>query len=127
LPQHAKRGMEDDPFSAASNGASRMAVFRFLAALFALIAIVAFVADATPRLSGTGPFVSTALETQWERISPNSLKSARESLSNSVSPAAWSGLEAVALGFPTWGVFGTLAVLCGIIGRRRYRINVFVN
>jgi hypothetical protein len=118
--------MEGYPFSAVSNGATRMAVFRFIAALFTLIAIVAFVADVTPRLSGTGPFVSTALETQWEQISPNTLKSARESL-NSVSPAAWRGLEAAVLGFPTWGVFGTLALLCGIIGRRRHRINVFVN
>jgi hypothetical protein len=104
-----------------------MAVFRFIAALFALIAIVAFFADATPRLSGTGAFVSTTIETQWERISPNTLKSARESLSKSVSPAAWRGLEAAVLGFPTWGVFGALALLCGFIGRRRHRINVFVN
>ncbi len=104
-----------------------MAVFRFLAALFALIAIVALVADGTPRLTGAGPFGSTSFETQWERISPNSLKSARESVSNSVSPAAWRGLEAAVLGFPTWGVFGTLALLCGFIGRRRHRINVFVN
>jgi hypothetical protein len=104
-----------------------MAVFRFLAALFALIAIVAFVADATPRLSGTGPLVATTLESQWERISPNSLKSARESLSGSVSPAAWTGLETIALDFPTWGVFGAFALICGIIGRRRHRVNVFVN
>lgn len=104
-----------------------MAVFRFLAALFALVAIVAFVADATPQLAGTGPLVGTTLESQWERISPNSLKAARESLSQSISPVAWTGLETIALGFPTWGVFGTLAMLCGIIGRRRHRVNVFVN
>jgi hypothetical protein len=127
LPPGAKRGKEGDPFSAVSNGATRMAVFRFIAALFALIAIVAFVADVTPWLSGTGPVVSTALESQWERISPNTLKSARESLSNSISPAAWRGLEAAVLDFPTWGVFGTLALVCGFIGRRRHRINVFVN
>jgi hypothetical protein len=104
-----------------------MAVFRFLAALFTLIAIVAFVADATPRLTGTGPLAATTFESQWERISPNSLKGARESLSRSVSPAAWTWLEAAALGFPTWGVFGTLAVVCGFVGRRRHRVNVFVN
>jgi hypothetical protein len=127
LPQSAKRGKERYPPSAISNGAARMAVFRFVAALFALIGVVAFVADMTPRLSGTGPFVSTALETQWEQISPNTLKSARESLSSSLSPAAWRGLEAAVLRFPTWGVFGTLALLFGFVGRRRHRINVFVN
>lgn len=104
-----------------------MAVFRFIAALFALIAIVTLVADATPWLSGTGPFASTRFETQWERISPNSLKGARESLTHSVSPVAWHALEVVALRFPTWGVFGTLALACGYIGRRRHRVNVYVN
>lgn len=104
-----------------------MAVFRFLAALFALIFLIALMADATPYLSGSGPFQSTTLEQQWERISPNSLKGARESLSRSVSPAAWEALQAVCLSFPTWGVFGALALLCGFIGRRRQRVNVYVN
>lgn len=104
-----------------------MAALRFLAALFSLIAIIALVADATPWLNGTGPFVGTPMETQWERISPNSLKSARDSLSTSVSPAAWAALEAVALRFPTWGVFGVLALVAGIAGRRRHHVNIFVN
>jgi hypothetical protein len=104
-----------------------MAVFRFFSALLALIAIVALVSDATPWLAGSGPFVPTSFETQWERISPNSLKSARDSLSASVSPAAWRILEAAALQFPTWGVFGVLAALCGYAGRRRRQVNVYVN
>lgn len=104
-----------------------MAAFRFLAALFALIALVAIVSDATPWLNGSGPFAATSLETQWGRISPNTLKGARESVSASVSPVAWTGLEALMLSRPTWGVFGTLAILAGVIGRRRRRVNVYVN
>ena len=38
-----------------------MPVLRFLTSLFALVALVALVADATPALSGTGPFESTTL------------------------------------------------------------------
>jgi hypothetical protein len=104
-----------------------VAVLRFLAGLFALIAIIALVADATPWLNGAGPFVGTSFETQWERISPNSLAAARERLSSAVSPAAWSALEALVIGFPTWGVFGALALVTGILGRRRRRVNIFVN
>jgi hypothetical protein len=104
-----------------------MAVFRFLSALLALIAIIALVSDATPRLTGTGPLVPTTLEAHWERISPNSLKSARNSLTTSLSPVAWPILQSVALGFPTWVVFGVLAVICGYAGRRRCRVNVYVN
>lgn len=104
-----------------------MATLRFLSALFALIAIVALIADATPWMNGTGPFASTSFEEQWGRISPNSLKGARDSLSTSISPGAWTALEAVALGFPTWGVFGALALVTGYLGRRRHRVNVYVN
>lgn len=104
-----------------------MAVFRFFSALLALIAIIAFVSDATPWLAGKGPFVPTAFEAHWERISPSSLKSARNSLNSSVSTAAWHALEAAVLEFPTWGVFGVLAALCGYAGRRRRRVNVYVN
>jgi len=104
-----------------------MAAFRFLAALFALVAVIALVSDLTPSLNGTGPFVPTALEAHWQRLSPNSLKGARESLTGALSPAAWEALEAVALRFPTFAVFGALAALCGYAGRRRSRINVYVN
>jgi hypothetical protein len=104
-----------------------MAALRFLAGLFALIAIIALVADATPWLNGSGPFAGTSFETQWERISPNSLAAARDRVSMSVSPAAWSALEAMVIGFPTWAVFGTLSLITGTFGRRRRRVNIFVN
>ncbi len=104
-----------------------MAAFRFLAALFALVAILVFVADATPWLNGTGPMAATSFEAQWERLSPNTLKAAQERVSSSLSPAAWTALEAVVLSFPTWCVFGVLALIAGLIGRRRHRVNVYVN
>lgn len=104
-----------------------MAALRFLAGLFALIAIIALASDATPWLNGTGAFAGTPFETQWERISPNSLGSARDSVSSSVSPAAWSAFQAVVIGFPTWAVFGALALITGYFGRRRRRVNIFVN
>jgi len=104
-----------------------MSVFRFLAALFALIAIIAFISDATPRITGTGPFVPTTLEAQWERTSPNSLKGAQSNVSNGIAPNAWRALESIVLSRPTWGVFGVLALISGLIGRRRHRVNVYVN
>lgn len=104
-----------------------MAALRFLAGLFAMIAVIALVSDATPWLNGSAPFAGTPLETQWERISPNSLGAARERVSQSVSPTAWSALEAAVIGYPTWAVFGALALITGYFGRRRRRVNIFVN
>jgi hypothetical protein len=104
-----------------------MAALRFLAALFALVAIIAFVSDLTPTLAGSAPFVSTSMETHWSRISPSSLEAARESLTQSVWPGSWALLESVLLRFPTFAVFAILSAITGYAGRRRHRVNVFVN
>ncbi len=48
-----------------------MAVLRFLASLFALIAVVALVTDATPALSGTGPFKATSVIGYWRELAPS--------------------------------------------------------
>ena len=54
-----------------------MPVLRFLTSLFALVALVALVADATPALSGAGPFESTTLAGYWQELAPASLAAAR--------------------------------------------------
>ena len=46
-----------------------MAVLRFLASLFALIAVVALVTDATPALTGTGHFKATSVRRLLARTS----------------------------------------------------------
>jgi hypothetical protein len=104
-----------------------MAALRFLAALFALVAIIAFVSDLTPSLTGSVPFASTSMETHWARISPSSLKAARENLTQSAWPSSWPLLEGLLLRFPTFAVFAILAAIVGYAGRRRHRVNVFVN
>jgi len=104
-----------------------MAALRFLAALFAVVAILALVADVTPRLSGRTTFEATSIETHWEKLSPSTLKGARESLSQTVSPFAWNVLEKGVLELPTFVLFGGLAALFGYVGRRRSRVNVYVN
>ena len=104
-----------------------MPALRFLAALFALVALIAFVSDLTPSLSGSGPFVSSSVETHWARISPSSLKATRESLTQSAWPGSWTLLETALLRFPMFAVFAILSAIAGYAGRRRHRVNVFVN
>ncbi len=104
-----------------------MAALRFLAALCALVAILALVSDATPSLSGKAPFDATSLEAHWQSISPSTLKSAQGSLSKSVSPTAWNVLKWLALDRPTFVLFGLLAAILGYAGRRRRRIDIYVN
>ena len=104
-----------------------MAVLRFLSALFLLIAVVALVADATAPLAGAGPFVATPLAEHWSELAPTSLRAAKAAVGSSAPPWVWDTVIASLIAQPTFALFGVLAVICGYAGRRRHRINIFVN
>ncbi len=104
-----------------------MAVLRFLSALFLLVATVALVSDATPPLAGTGPFVATPLVEHWKEIAPGSLEAAKAAIQRSSAPWTWDDVIAPVVGVPTFALFGALALACGYGGRRRRRVNIYVN
>lgn len=103
-----------------------MAVFRFLAAVFLLIATIAIVADATPAIYGAGPFRLTSLSAHWQELGRSSFEAA-ESGMTAVAPWLWNGLIAPILAIPTCVTFFLLAVASGYAGRRRRTVRVFVN
>lgn len=103
-----------------------MAVFRFLASLFLLVAVIALVADATPLLSGTGPVAITGLGEHWAEIAPTTYKAAEAAVTG-WSPQLWTSLCLPVLAVPTALLFGGLAIVSGYAGRRRHRVKVFVN
>ncbi|WP_333794561.1 hypothetical protein [Hyphomicrobium sp.] len=103
-----------------------MVVFRFLAALFLLIATIAVVIDATPAVYGAGPFTATTLGAHWQDLAPNSFQAARVAVSGAV-PWLWTGLVAPVLNVPTFVTFGVLALASGYAGRRRRTVRIFVN
>lgn len=104
-----------------------MAVFRFLASLFLLIAVIAFVADATPTVGEAAGFSATSIAEQWAAVAPSSLESTRQSISHATFPWVWDNLVAPVLSVPTFLFFGLLALLCGYAGRRRHRVNIYIN
>lgn len=103
-----------------------MAVFRFLAAVFLLVAVVALVVDATPAVYRAGPFTATALSAHWQDLAPSSFDAAKNAITG-VSPWVWEGLIAPILAVPTFVTFGALALLSGYAGRRRKTVRIFVN
>jgi hypothetical protein len=104
-----------------------VAVLRFLASLFALIAIVALVADVTPSLNGTGPFKAHSVIGYWTELAPASLVATRTNISAMTSPWVWNPVLLSVLGVPMSMLFGGLAVVCGYLGRRREQMKVHVN
>ncbi len=104
-----------------------MPVLRFLTSVFALVAVVALVADATLALNGAKPFTLTTVLGYWQELAPASLQGARKAISASTFPWVWDPLITSVLGQATPVLFGLLAVLCGFLGRRREQMHVHIN
>jgi hypothetical protein len=104
-----------------------VAALRFLAALFALVAVLAIIADATPAVTGSGTFTPKSVTEHWTDLSPKTLESTKVSVSRSTTPAFWDGLSGSILALPTFAVFAFGAAIFGYVGRHRRRVNVFVN
>ncbi|HEX2840798.1 hypothetical protein [Hyphomicrobium sp.] len=103
-----------------------MPVFRFLSALFLLIATVALVIDATPAIYGAGAFKATSLAAHWLDLGPSSFGAAKKAISGA-APWLWNGLVEPLLEVPTFVTFGVLALMSGYAGRRRRSVTIFVN
>ena len=104
-----------------------MAVLRFLASLFALVAVVALVADATPALNGTGAFKPMPAIGYWKELAPSTLVAARAAIQQTPVPWVWDPILTSVLGLPAAVLFGGLAIVCGYFGRRRQQMKIHVN
>jgi hypothetical protein len=104
-----------------------MAAFRFLASLFALVAVVALVTDATPAWNGTGPFETTSVIGHWKELAPDSLEAARTAITQSAPAWVWDTVIMSVLNLPTFILFGLLSILSGYFGRHRHQLKVHIN
>jgi hypothetical protein len=104
-----------------------MAVFRFLSAVFLLVAVIALVSDATPPLAGAGPFKATTLLGHWDDLAPNSLAAAKKAVTENTAEWVWTGIVEGLFGWPTFVIFGVLAIASGYLGRRRHKVQIFIN
>lgn len=104
-----------------------MAALRFLAALFALVAVVALVTDATPAWNGTGPFDTTSVIGHWKELAPVSLEAAHKAVVQSTPVWVWDTVIMSILNLPTFVLFGLLAILSGYLGRHRHQLKVHIN
>ena len=103
-----------------------MPVLRFLASLFLLVAVITLAADATPPLSGSGPFAPTSLAKHWEDIAPATLASAKARI-ETASSLGWNFVVQPLISMPTFLLFGLLGLLAGYAGRRRRKVNIYIN
>jgi len=100
---------------------------RFLAGLFLLAAAIVLASDVTKPLAGTAAFVPTSLARHWQETAPKSLAAAKSAVTQRAGNFAWDGVVGQVLRMPSFALLGGLGVLCGYLGRRRRKVEIFVN
>ena len=103
-----------------------LAFFRFMAAVFLLLALLAGVYDGTRTLAAER-LVTTSLLEHWSALAPTLLATAQGAVKRSTHPLVWDAGLAKVLLLPAPLVFFAIGVLFAYIGRRRRRVNVFAN
>lgn len=102
------------------------ALFRFLAGVFLLVAVIAAVNDVTRSLAANRVASTSAYE-HWSKLAPVTLAAARGSVQRNTHPLVWDWGAATILQLPAWGLFGVLGLMLAYVGRRRRQVNIFAN
>jgi hypothetical protein len=102
-------------------------MLRFLAALFALFALISLAADISrPAIAGEN-FTATSLMQHLQAVAPSFVAGLEKSVSRSVGPFFWDPILTSILGLPASLLFLLLAIAAGVAGRPRRRVQIFVN
>ncbi len=102
-------------------------VLRMLARPLLLVAVIALVYDGTRTLAGGSGLVMTSLLEHWNGLAPATLEALKTLMVKRLGAGIWdSGLLRL-LKLPAWLVFGVLGLLLAYIGRKRQKVNVFIN
>ena len=101
-------------------------MLRFLAALFALLAVIAFASDWTIARSGAGDVGSASLLDHLTTFTPSLIASIKNSTSE-MNSVLWDPVLTSVLNLPAWLLFAILAILSGYAGRPRHQVRIFIN
>lgn len=104
-----------------------MVVLRFIGSLFLLGMVIALTADLSrPSRSPSAPAFAS-IQKHWSDLAPQSLAATQKAVSARTHPIVWNPLITSVLSVPAFLTFGILAVGCLYLGRKRRRVDIFVN
>lgn len=102
-------------------------LMRFLAALFALFALISFAADISrPIVDGQSPGTTSLLQ-HMQTLAPTFVAALQRTTENATATFVWNPVLTSILSMPAWLIFLLLAVGTGFLGRPRRRVRIFVN
>ncbi|MBO6638695.1 MAG: hypothetical protein JJ920_09495 [Roseitalea sp.] len=93
-------------------------VFRTLAVICLALMVIIAVVDAT-RSIGASSVTLTPLSESWDAIAPGSRAASGQWLGEAIHPALADPVLATVTGWPTFAVFGALALVFALLGRKR--------
>lgn len=92
--------------------------FKAIAFLFLVLAVITGVLDITRSIADSS-LIMTALGQDWFNFSPSSLNLSQALVQRYVHPSIWDpGIQTILLA-PSWLVFGVLAMVFALFGRRK--------
>jgi hypothetical protein len=104
-----------------------MAALRFLASVFLLMAAVVLVADMTLARPGTAGGLLTSLGQHWQALAPQGMAAAQKSMQAGALKHVWGYAIRPLLVMPSWLLFLAIGLMFAYVGRRRRKVNVFIN
>ena len=102
-------------------------LLRMLARPLILIAVIALVYDGTRTLAGGAGIVITSLGEHWQNLFPAGFESLKQLVNRRFGSVVWDMGLLRLLTLPSWLVIGVLGLLLAWIGRKRQRVNIYIN
>jgi hypothetical protein len=103
-----------------------MALFRFIAWVLLLVAMIALVSDLTRAANGQAFSVTSTLG-YWKNVSPQSLATTATTIQRSIHPLLWDPVCVRLLGLPIWLLIGGFGLVMAVLGRKKRRVNIYAN
>ncbi|MBL8565181.1 MAG: hypothetical protein JNM89_05640 [Hyphomicrobiaceae bacterium] len=96
-------------------------ILRLLAALALLAAVISFTSDFVLQRP------STTMATYWQALSPASYAASAKAVTAFAGEWLWTRVLSAPLSLPAYVLFASLGIILGIAGRRRRRVEIYVN
>lgn len=103
-----------------------MPALRFFGGLFLLLGVAILIADLTNARWAWSSGLTVPLARHWASLAPSSLAAAQKSL-QVTSALLWDPVVKSLLKIPAWTWFCLIGGVMAWTGRRRRRVNIFLN
>lgn len=104
-----------------------MIILRFIGSWFIVFGVIAMVSDASRATTDNEWINSTSILDYWQRFHVGSLTATQEAFEKNGIDFIWDPIMVLFLGLPAWFMLLGFGLLFFLLGRRRKRVEIFLN